>query len=86
VSARELASDADRIFPGEGDFYLDPIIDHLRRIGYGGYLSLELIKPRTVEGQTLFADEARRRRHEAIARLAGDDARLSRQSGGWSVF
>lgn len=43
--ARELASDADRIFPGEGDFYLDPIIDHLRRIGYGGYLSLELMNP-----------------------------------------
>jgi 4-hydroxyphenylpyruvate dioxygenase len=42
---RELATDADRVFPGEGDFRLDPIIDHLRRIGYDGYVSLELMNP-----------------------------------------
>jgi sugar phosphate isomerase/epimerase len=42
---RELATDADRVFPGEGDFRLDPIVQHLRRIGYDGYVSLELMNP-----------------------------------------
>jgi 2-keto-myo-inositol isomerase len=42
---RELAGDADRILPGEGDFQLGPIIDHLGRIGYDGYVSLELLNP-----------------------------------------
>lgn len=42
---RELAGDADRIFPGEGDFQLPPILEHLRRIGYDGYISLELLNP-----------------------------------------
>jgi 2-keto-myo-inositol isomerase len=42
---RELAGDADRIFPGEGDFQIGPILDHLGRIGYTGYISLELLNP-----------------------------------------
>lgn len=42
---RELATDSDRILPGEGDFRLGPIFDHLRRIGYAGYVSLELLNP-----------------------------------------
>jgi sugar phosphate isomerase/epimerase len=42
---RELATDADRVFPGEGDFRLDPIVQHLRRVGYDGYVSLELMNP-----------------------------------------
>lgn len=42
---RELASDADRILPGEGDFHLGPIIRRLRQIGYDGWLSLELFNP-----------------------------------------
>jgi sugar phosphate isomerase/epimerase len=42
---RELAGDSDRIFPGEGDFQLPPILDHLRRIGYDGFVSLELLNP-----------------------------------------
>jgi sugar phosphate isomerase/epimerase len=42
---RELAGDADRIFPGEGDFQLGPILDHLASIGYGGFVSLELLNP-----------------------------------------
>ena len=33
---RELAGDSDRILPGEGDFQLGPILDHLGRIGYDG--------------------------------------------------
>ena len=42
---RELANDSDRILPGEGDFRLDPIMAHLRAIGYGGFVSLELFNP-----------------------------------------
>jgi sugar phosphate isomerase/epimerase len=42
---RELATDADRILPGEGDFRLGPIVDRLRQIGYDGWVSLELLNP-----------------------------------------
>lgn len=42
---RELATDADRIFPGEGDFHLSPILQQLRTIGYDGWVSLELMNP-----------------------------------------
>jgi 4-hydroxyphenylpyruvate dioxygenase len=43
--AREVASDADRIFPGEGDFHLRPILQLLREKGYSGAVSLELMNP-----------------------------------------
>ncbi|MFI5455232.1 MAG: sugar phosphate isomerase/epimerase family protein [Isosphaerales bacterium] len=42
---RELARDGDRILPGEGDFQLGPIVEHLGRIGYDGYVSLEVLNP-----------------------------------------
>ena len=42
---RELAGDGDRILPGDGDFQLGPIVDHLGRIGYDGYVSLEVLNP-----------------------------------------
>jgi 2-keto-myo-inositol isomerase len=42
---RELAADADRILPGEGEFRLRPIVEHLRRIDYGGYVSVEVMNP-----------------------------------------
>ncbi len=42
---RELASDAERILPGDGDFQLDPLLEHFRRIGYDGWISLELMNP-----------------------------------------
>lgn len=42
---RELASDADRILPGDGDFQLQPILSVLRDLGYGGWVSLELMNP-----------------------------------------
>ncbi len=42
---RELMSDADRIFPGDGDFQFAPIVATLRRIGYEGYCSLEVMNP-----------------------------------------
>jgi sugar phosphate isomerase/epimerase len=42
---RELMTDADRVFPGEGDFRLAPIVAKLRAIGYTGYVALELMNP-----------------------------------------
>lgn len=42
---RELMADSDRIMPGEGDFRLDPIVATLRKIGYAGAVSLELMNP-----------------------------------------
>lgn len=42
---RELAGDSDRILPGEGDFTIGPILEHLARIGYDGGVSLELLNP-----------------------------------------
>jgi 4-hydroxyphenylpyruvate dioxygenase len=42
---RELAMDADRILPGDGDFQLEPILDRFRAIGYEGWVSLELLNP-----------------------------------------
>lgn len=42
---RELAVDGDRILPGDGDFQLEPIVEHLRRINYQGHVSVELMNP-----------------------------------------
>jgi sugar phosphate isomerase/epimerase len=42
---RELATDADRVLPGDGDFRLGPILTRLREIGYEGWVSLELMNP-----------------------------------------
>jgi 4-hydroxyphenylpyruvate dioxygenase len=42
---REFAADADRILPGDGDFQLSPIIDHLRSMNYRGTVSIELMNP-----------------------------------------
>src|SRR5262245_43367169 len=42
---RELASDAERILPGEGDFQLDTLIQEIRKIGYDGWVSLEVMNP-----------------------------------------
>lgn len=50
---RELATDSDRILPGDGDFQLQPIIDHLRNIGYADYVSVELMNPRIWQVPTL---------------------------------
>ena len=43
--ARELAADADRILPGDGDFTLEPILRRLREINYLRAVSLELMNP-----------------------------------------
>jgi 4-hydroxyphenylpyruvate dioxygenase len=43
---REFAADADRILPGDGDFQLPPIVEHLRSMNYRGTVSIELLNPR----------------------------------------
>ncbi|MCI0463695.1 MAG: sugar phosphate isomerase/epimerase [Gemmataceae bacterium] len=50
---REIATDADRVLPGDGDFRLPRILDRLRAIGYGGYVSLELFNPILWEAKPL---------------------------------
>lgn len=42
---RELMTDADRVFPGEGDFHLEPIVTKLKQIGYAGCVSVEVFNP-----------------------------------------
>ena len=42
---RETMTDSDRIFPGEGDFLLEPILNRLREIDYSVSVSLELVNP-----------------------------------------
>jgi 2-keto-myo-inositol isomerase len=42
---REFAADGDRILPGDGDFWLEPILEHFRQIDYTGHVSLELMNP-----------------------------------------
>ena len=42
---REWMTDADRVFPGEGDFDLGPIFERLRAIDYRGAVSLEMMNP-----------------------------------------
>ncbi|HEX3147364.1 MAG TPA: sugar phosphate isomerase/epimerase [Gemmataceae bacterium] len=42
---RELMTDADRVLPGDGDFHFGPIVEMLKRIGYQGYVSLEVMNP-----------------------------------------
>jgi 4-hydroxyphenylpyruvate dioxygenase len=43
--ARELATDSDRILPGEGDIPIEPVVRRLREIGYDGTISVELMNP-----------------------------------------
>lgn len=43
--ARELATDADRILPGDGEIMLGPLMEILTSIGYSDYVSVELMNP-----------------------------------------
>src|SRR6516225_2527097 len=72
---REIATDADRVFPGEGDFRLEPIIHHLRHIGYEGYVSLELMNPTLWQSKPAQVAELG---WGAVERLLGNDSRPAR--------
>ncbi|HWE36342.1 MAG TPA: sugar phosphate isomerase/epimerase [Isosphaeraceae bacterium] len=75
---REAAGDADRVLPGDGDIAAGPILGHLRRVGYDGFVSLEVLNPelwRVPAGH--LADLGRR----ATARLL-EAGRVEDPSGG----
>jgi 2-keto-myo-inositol isomerase len=72
---REIATDADRVFPGEGDFRLDPILHHLRRIGYEGYVSLELMNPTVWQAKPSQVAELG---WSALQRILGDGVQTPR--------
>ncbi|MGZ6031712.1 MAG: sugar phosphate isomerase/epimerase family protein [Isosphaeraceae bacterium] len=65
---RELAGDRDRILPGEGDFQIDPILDHVGRIGYDGHVSLEVLNPQLWQ---VPADRVADLGHQAVCRVLG---------------
>jgi 2-keto-myo-inositol isomerase len=78
---RELAGDADRILPGEGDFQIGPILDHLGSIGYDGYVSLEVLNPQL---WAIPADRVADAGRQAMDRLLG--RRLHPERGpSWGV-
>jgi sugar phosphate isomerase/epimerase len=68
---RELATDGDRILPGEGDFQIEPILDHLERLGYRGHVSLELPNPQLWQ---VAADRVADFGHQALLRVLGERA------------
>ena len=68
---RELAGDSDRVFPGDGDFLIDPILDHLVQIGYDGHVSLELLNPNLWR---IPADRVSDLGYQSVVRILGDRA------------
>jgi sugar phosphate isomerase/epimerase len=68
ATPRELAGDSDRILPGDGDFQIEPILDHLGRIGYEGHVSLELLNPQLWQ---LPADRVADFGYQAVCRVLG---------------
>lgn len=44
--AREMATDSDRILPGDGEIVWEPIVARLRAIDYRGCISVETMNPR----------------------------------------
>ncbi|WP_406699692.1 sugar phosphate isomerase/epimerase [Singulisphaera sp. Ch08] len=65
---RELAGDGDRILPGEGDFQIGPILEHLERIGYAGHVSLEVLNPQLWQ---IPADRVADAGYQALTRVLG---------------
>ena len=65
---RELAGDGDRILPGEGEFQIGPILDHLGRIGYDGHVSLEVLNPQLWQ---VPADRVADLGYQAVCRVLG---------------
>ncbi|MEZ6072353.1 MAG: sugar phosphate isomerase/epimerase family protein [Pirellulales bacterium] len=69
---RELAVDADRILPGDGEIALAPLVARLREIDYGGCVSVELLNPHVWQiPPRQFADVALTALRTALG-LAGD--------------
>lgn len=75
---RELMTDADRVFPGEGDFRLEALVEQLRRIEYDGYVSLELMNPILWQRK---ASQVAELGWTALQRLLGETPRPRRGAG-----
>ncbi|HEV3121965.1 MAG TPA: sugar phosphate isomerase/epimerase, partial [Isosphaeraceae bacterium] len=76
---RELAGDSDRILPGDGDFQFGPILDQLAKVGYDGYVSLEVLNP------LLWPIPAARVAdigYQAVCRVLGQGGRAGQAWGG----
>jgi sugar phosphate isomerase/epimerase len=67
---RELATDADRVLPGDGDYDLAAIVDRLRAIDYAGYVSLELMNPTLWQADAATVADAGRAALGRLLRLA----------------
>lgn len=65
---RELAGDADRILPGDGDFPTVAIVERLARTGYEGFVALELLNPHLWQ---IPADRVADMGHRALRRVLG---------------
>ena len=65
---REIAGDSDRILPGEGDFQIGPILEHLRTAGFDGHVSLEVLNPSLWE---IAADRVADAGYQAVQRILG---------------
>jgi sugar phosphate isomerase/epimerase len=76
---RELAGDADRILPGDGDFQLGAIFDHLAKVGYDGYVSLELLNPQL---WSIPAERVADVGYQALCRVLGHGQRPGDAWGG----
>ncbi len=75
---REVAGDSDRIYPGDGDFAIRPIVDHFAAIGYAGGVSLELLNPSL---WSIPADRVADFGHQALLRTLGDRAGAGSRGG-----
>jgi len=73
---RELATDADRVLPGDGDFQLAPIIEHFRRIGYKGWVSVEVLNHML---WTLKASQVVELAYNSLQRLMGESPRSTKE-------
>jgi sugar phosphate isomerase/epimerase len=67
-TSRELALDGDRVLPGEGDCQIEPILDQMARIGYDGYVSLELLNAQLWR---IAADRVTSPGYQALCRALG---------------
>ncbi len=63
---RELAEDADRVLPGDGDYPLPAILERLARTGYDGYVALEVMNPHLWQ---VAADRVADLGHRALTRV-----------------
>jgi sugar phosphate isomerase/epimerase len=68
ATPRELAGDSDRILPGDGDFQLARLVEHLGRTGYDGYVSLEVLNPQLWQ---VDADRVADLGRQALCRVLG---------------